>query len=218
MAEIDLLVNYPKTIRNLHERVASKTEDVREVARKFDFDYFDGDRKYGYGGFVYKEKFWNQVVVDFFNHYELKPDSSILDVGCAKGFMLYDFIRTYPSLRIEGIDISAYAIGNAKEEVKDYLKLGNATNLPYPDGSFDLVISINTIHNLNEQECKKALSEIQRVAKVGAFITVDAFETEEEKERMFDWNLTALTIKSVNGWKKVFEEVGYTHDYYWFKP
>lgn len=218
MAEIDLLINYPKAVRNLDERAASKTEDVRKTARKFDFDYFDGDRKFGYGGFVYREKFWSQVVVDFYNHYKLKPGSSVLDVGCAKGFMLYDFIRTYPSLRIEGIDVSGYAISNAKEEVKEFLRLGNATNLPYPDGSFDLVISINTIHNLNERDCKKALSEIQRVARVGAFITVDAFATEEEEKRMFDWNLTALTIKSVIGWKKVFEEVGYTHDYYWFKP
>lgn len=218
MAEINLLENYPKTNRNLNERFASKTQEVREIARNFDFDYFDGDRKFGYGGFFYNEKYWSQVVVDLYNHYELSPNSSVLDVGCAKGFMLYDFRRKYPSLIIEGIDISTYALSNAKEEIKEFLRQGNAKELPYEDKSFDLVVSINTIHNLDEQDCRKALSEIQRVARFGAFITVDAFETEEQKRRMYDWNLTALTIKSVAEWKRFFQEVGYTHDFHWFMP
>jgi ubiquinone/menaquinone biosynthesis C-methylase UbiE len=218
MAEINLLRNYPKSNRDLNARVVAKTEEVRKIARKFDFDYFDGDRKYGYGGFTYHPKYWTKVVKDFYKHYELCPTSSVLDVGCGKGFMLYDFKENFPELTVAGIDISNYALENAKEEVKQFLRLGSATELPYEDRSFDLVISINTIHNLNEMDCKKALQEIQRVAKVGAFVTVDAFSTDLERKRMFDWNLTALTIKSIDEWKSFFVNSGYKFDYYWFMP
>jgi ubiquinone/menaquinone biosynthesis C-methylase UbiE len=96
--------------------------------------------------------------------------------------------------------------------------VGNATELPYLDDQFDLVISINTIHNLNEDECGMAIREIERVSRKNAFIVVDAYTNEEEKQRMYDWNLTALTIKSNIEWKKFFKENGYTKDYYWFMP
>lgn len=216
--EIDLLGKYPKSNRNLTDRVESKTEQVRTVARQFGFDYFDGERRFGYGGFVYDPRFWSGVVKDIFEHYSLDSDSTILDVGCGKGFMLYDFLQAYPNLRVEGIDISSYALENAKDEVKKYLKLGSAVDLPYDNQSFDLVISINTIHNLNEHDCKRALTEIQRVARKHAYVTVDAYVTEDQRKRMFDWNLTALTIKSVKDWKEFFKSAGYTHDFYWFMP
>ena len=103
-------------------------------------------------------------------------------------------------------------------DVKPYLKLGNAKSLPYPDKSFDLVISINTIHNLPIADCKKALKEIARVAKKHSFITVDAYHTAAEKKRMEDWNLTARTFMSVNEWEKLFEKIGFAGDYYWFIP
>jgi SAM-dependent methyltransferase len=216
--EIDLLARYPRTQRNLLERLESKSEEVRSVARKFDFEYFDGDRNYGYGGFSYNPKYWSEVVRDFIREYELTSKSSVLDVGCAKGFFLYDLKRAVPGIKITGLDISEYAIRNAIPEVKENLHVGNATQLDFPDSSFDLVISINTIHNLNREDCKIALKEIERVSRGHSFITVDAYRNAQEKERMEAWNLTALTMMSDTEWKKFFEEAGYTGDFFWFIP
>jgi 2-polyprenyl-3-methyl-5-hydroxy-6-metoxy-1,4-benzoquinol methylase len=216
--EINLLENYPKTKRDISSRKNLKTEEDREIARKFEKDFFDGERKNGYGGFQYNARFWEPVIPSFQNYYSLSSNSSILDVGAAKGFMLYDFFRLIPSIKIEGIDVSNYAIENAKEEIKPFLKVGNAVNLPYEDNSFDLVISINTVHNLEKNDLIKALKEIQRVSKKNSFITIDAYRNEEEKEIMNAWNLTAKTILHVDDWKILFEEAGYTGDYYWFIP
>lgn len=218
MAEINLLINYPQTKRNLDERLAQKSDEDRCIARQFGRDFFDGDRRFGYGGFSYHSRFWQPVVPDFQQQYGLTKDSSVLDVGCAKGFMLYDFYQLIPGIKIEGIDISSYAIEAAREEVKPFLQVANAKQLPFADQSFDLVISINTIHNLPLAECKQALREIQRVTRGQAFITVDAYRNEDEKKRMDAWNLTALTYMHVDEWKKVFKDVGYTGDYYWFIP
>lgn len=216
--EIDLLKNYPKAKRDLTQRLESKTEEVRSVARKFDKEFFDGERKFGYGGFSYNPKYWSGVVKDFIDYYNLVDGSKILDVGCAKGFMLYDFYKQNPNLDLYGIDISKYAIDNSVPEIKYKLKVANATNLPYEDNYFDLVISINTVHNLDKIECAKALREITRVSKKNAFLTVDAFNNEDEKKRMYAWNLTAKTIMSVDEWIKFFDQKNYDGDYFWFIP
>lgn len=216
--EIDLLVNYPKAKRDLKGRSASKTEDDRAIARKFGQEFFDGERRHGYGGFVYNPRFWGPVIPTFVEHWGLTDQSSVLDVGCAKGFMLYDLCQQIPGISVAGIDISEYAISNAVEEVSPFLKVADARSLPYNDKSFDFVISINTIHNLEYEDCAVALQEIQRVSRLGAFVTVDAYRTEAERERMYEWNLTAKTIMSVEEWTKFFDQVGYTGDYYWFIP
>ncbi len=216
--EIDLLKNYPKSNRNLNERVSSKTEHDREIARRFDKDFFDGDRKHGYGGFTYNPRFWSEVVKDIYDYYNLSDGSSILDVGCAKGYMLYDFSKLNSHLDLTGIDISEYAINNSIDNLKDKLTVGCASDLPYQDNSFDLVISINTIHNLELTKCSQAIKEIQRVSKKFSFLTVDAYRNEEEKDRMYAWNLTAKTIFSVPEWKNFFKDNNYTGDYYWFIP
>ncbi len=216
--EIDLLANYPKANRNVRERGATKTEEDRALARQFGKEFFDGDRRHGYGGFNYHPRFWQPVIPTFQNAYALTHQSSVLDVGCAKGFMLYDFSQALPGIKLQGVDVSSYAIQNGIEPMKPHLKIADARNLPYPDHTFDLVISINTIHNLELEELKKALREIQRVSKKNSFITVDAYRTEEEKELMYAWNLTAKTILHVDDWIKLFKEVGYTGDYYWFIP
>ncbi len=216
--EVDLLKNYPKTKRNTSARAETKTEKDRKIARKFDKEFFDGDRRYGYGGFQYNKKFWEPVVPTFVEYWNLNSNSSVLDVGCGKGFMLHDLKKKIPNLKISGIDISKYAIENSKEEVKNYLKVGDAKKLPFEDNSFDIVISINTIHNLGKDECAKALREISRVAKINSFITVDAYRNNEEKKKMFEWNLTAKTILSVDQWKSFFKENNYSGDYYWFIP
>ena len=216
--EIDLMINYPKAKRNVEERGASKSEEDRALARKFGKDFFDGDRKNGYGGFNYMPRFWQPVIPTFQEYWNLTSNSSLLDVGCAKGFMLYDLTLMIPNITVSGIDISEYAIENAVEEIKPFVSVANAKSLPYDDNSFDVVISINTVHNLEREECVKALQEIERVSKGKSFITVDAYRNEEEKRRMFDWNLTAKTIMSVEEWEMFFKEIGYTGDYYWFIP
>jgi 2-polyprenyl-3-methyl-5-hydroxy-6-metoxy-1,4-benzoquinol methylase len=216
--EIDLLVNYPRTKRNVDERGATKTEEDRAIARKFGREFFDGDRRHGYGGFNYMSRFWQPVAPTFQDHFNLKPGDSLLDVGCAKGFMMHDFAEKIPGLTVKGVDVSSYAIENAIEDMKPHVSVADARVLPFPDKSFDVVVSINTIHNLDRDDCAQALREIQRVARRGAFITVDAYRDEAERERMFNWNLTARTIMSVDEWEAFFKEVGYTHDYYWFIP
>jgi len=216
--EIELLKNYPKTKRDLKERAESKTEEDRAIARQFGKDFFDGDRNHGYGGFGYMSRFWQPVIPTFKEHFNLDSNSKVLDVGCAKGFMLFDMIELIPNITVRGIDISSYAIENSKEEVKEFLSVADARVLPFEDNSFDVVISINTIHNLERDECAKALQEIERVSRGKSFITVDAYRNDEEKEAMYAWNLTAKTIMSVDEWMAFFDEVGYTGDYYWFIP
>lgn len=217
MPEIDLLANYPKTKRAVEARGQEKTEEDRAIGRQFGQAYFDGDRRFGYGGYNYHARFWQPVVPDFQAHYQLTADSTLLDVGCAKGFMLHDFRELIPGIKVRGIDVSSYALEHSLDDVKPLLALGNAKQLPFADKSFDVVISINTIHNLPLEECKQALREIQRVGK-RAFITVDAYRNDEERARMNAWNLTALTFMHVDEWKKLFNETGYTGDYFWFIP
>ena len=216
--EIDLLVNYPKPKRDVTGRAQSKSEDDRALARKFGKEFFDGDRSHGYGGFSYNPRFWEPVVPTFQSHWDIVQGNSLLDIGCAKGFMMYDFHRLIPGIRVEGIDISEYAIENGMEDMKDFMKVASADDLPYEDNSFDYAISITTLHNFDDDNLIKALKEIERVSKKGSFITVDAYRNDEEKERMHAWNLTAKTILHVEEWKLLFEEAGYTGDYYWFMP
>ena len=216
--EIDLLKNYPKTKRNVKERGVVKTEKDRQIAQQFGKEFFDGERRHGYGGFTYHPRFWQPVVPTFQNYYNLNAQSKILDIGCAKGFMLYDFSKHIHGMTVQGIDISKYAIEHCKEEMRPYLEVGDARSLPYEDHTFDLVIAINTIHNLEMQDLKTALKEIMRVSRKHSFITVDAYRNREEKQIMFDWNLTAKTILHTDQWKELFDEIAYKGDYYWFIP
>ncbi len=216
--KINLLKNYPSTKRNLTRRNNLKSKKIQNIARKFGKDYFDGKREYGYGGYYYHKKFWTKVVKDFKKFYKLTNKSKILDIGCGKGFMVYDLKKLLPKAKIIGIDISKYAVKNSKKEVKHLLKLGNAKKLQFKDNTFDLIISINALHNLNKKECSMALKEINRVSKKNAFITVDAYNNAKEKKRMYAWNLTAKTIMHEKEWIKFFKENNYKYDYYWFKP
>ena len=139
-------------------------------------------------------------------------------MGCAKGFMLYDFSRFLPGISLSGVDISNYAISNAIEPMKECLQVADALNLPFEDNSFDLVISITTVHNFDRKDCIKSLNEISRVSKNNCFITVDAYRNEIEKNAMFAWNLTAKTMLHTREWENLFDEAGYDGDYYWFIP
>jgi SAM-dependent methyltransferase len=216
--EIDLLVNYPKTRRDVKERGTTKTEEDRAIARKFGKEFFDGDRKYGYGGYSYNPRFWQPVIPTFKDYFGLTASSSVLDIGCGKGFMLYDLTQLIPGITVKGIDISEYAIANAIDDMKPHVKVGDARKLDFGDKTFDVIISINTLHNLDRKDCAQALKEIERVGRGKSYITVDAYRNDEERELMMMWNLTAKTIMHVDEWKSFFKEVGYTGDYYWFIP
>jgi len=213
--EIDLLVDYPKVKRDVFAR-RQENKELIEAAKSFGWEYFDRKvPKVCYGGYIYDGR-WIPVVKRFIEHFKIEDNEKILDLGCAKGYMLYDFKQANPTLNVYGIDISEYAINCCPPEI--HAIIGNAKDLSYiKNDYFDLVISINTIHNLPEEDCRKAVREIQRVGKK-AFISVDAYSNEEEKERMLAWNTTAETIHSVEEWKQLFKEENYTGDYFWFIP
>src|SRR5688572_18949375 len=128
-------------------------------AKLWGYDYWDGDRKTGYGGYRYDGR-WRAVADELVRHYDLKAGDRVLDVGCGKGFLLFDLAQAVPGLEVRGIDISAYAIENAKEEVRPFLQVANAVDVPFEDASFDLVISITTLHNLYCYELERSLREI----------------------------------------------------------
>ncbi len=215
--EINLLKNYPKSKRNLDKRRKNKRRN-QLIARKFDKRFFDGDRDTGYGGFKYNKRFWTSVVKDLKKYYKLKSNMAVLDIGCAKGFTLVDLKKLMPKIKIRGIDISKYAINNSHKKVRKFLDIGCCSKLPYKENSFDLVLAINTIHNLNKKKCAVAIKEINRVSKKHAFIMVDAYKNSKEKEKMYNWNLTAKTIMSRKSWKIFLKKNNYKGDYFWFTP
>ncbi len=216
--EINLLRHYPKTSRHVQARGNQKTEAHRATARRFGKEFFDGERKFGYGGYYYNPRFWQPVVPDLQSYYSLTAESSVLDVGCGKGFMLHDLTEMIPGITVRGVDVSEYAISNAVGDMKPFVDVGDAKELGFDDASFDVVISINTIHNLDRDDCAQSLREIERVSREASFITVDAYRNDAEREAMLAWNLTAKTVMHVDEWKEFFADVGYTGDYYWFIP
>jgi ubiquinone/menaquinone biosynthesis C-methylase UbiE len=209
------MIRYPSGKGRRAERPVI-TEEDRCISKQFGWDYFDGDRRHGYGGYNYHPRFWTDTVRYIRDYYHLQGDGAILDIGCAKGFMLYDFMQLMPQATLAGIDISEYAIGNAVDAVKPFLRTGNAKSLPYADRSFDLVLAINALHNLPYEECRQALCEVQRVTRRHAFVVVDAYRNEEQRQAMLKWVLTAETMLSVEDWLKLFASAGYTGDYYWW--
>jgi ubiquinone/menaquinone biosynthesis C-methylase UbiE len=215
MTEINLLATHPAANRNYDKRAQEKTPEIIRVAKEFGREFFDGDRKCGYGGYKYDGR-WKAVAQRMKDYYRLAEDCSILDIGCAKGFLLHDFKELMPNCTVVGIDVSEYAIENAMPSVKSYLKVAGVETLPYPDKSVDLVTSINSIHNLPIVRLKIALQEVQRVSRSHSYITVDAWRNEQERINLYKWVLTAETMMHVDDWKKLFDEVGYTGDYWWF--
>lgn len=215
MPEVNLLTKLPKPKkRDVNARATAKNEEVIRVSRQYGFEYFDGPREYGYGGYGYDGR-WVPVAEDMVKHFDLKPGDRVLDVGCAKGFLVKDFMKACPGLEAFGLDVSRYALMNCEPEAIGRLHLGNAMELPFPDNAFKAVISLNTIHNLDRDKCIIALKEIQRVSGGRAFVTVDSYRTPEERQLFLDWVLTAHYHEYPDGWIKTFNEAGYTGDYNW---
>jgi len=212
--EIDLLRSLPKTKRNIQQRAQGKDPEVVATARKFGQEYWDGDRKYGYGGYRYDGR-WRSVARDIIGHLGLKSGMRVLDVGCGKGFLVKDLMLECPGLEAFGLDISRYALLHCDTAVVGRLHLGSADSLPFPDRAFDCVLSINTLHNLERPGVVRALKEIERVGMGRAYVQVDSYRTPEQKALFEDWVLTALFHDYPDAWRKLFAEAGYTGDYYW---
>lgn len=212
--EVNLLARLPKSKRNIAERGAAKTPEVIAKSREYGFDYFDGSRDYGYGGFRYDGR-WVPIAEDFVRHFGLKAGDRVLDVGCAKGFLVKDLMKVCPGLEVFGLDISEYALLHCEPEVIGRLHLGSADHLPFPDKSFAAVLAINTIHNLERPDVKRALQEIERLAPGKGYVQVDSYRTPEQKEIFESWVLTAKFHDYPAGWIDLFREAGYTGDYNW---
>ncbi len=217
MVEIDFLSSLHKsTKRDYLARVTDKSfpkPKAAELAKNFDFDYWDGDRKICYGGYHYIKGRWEKVVIDIANYYDLPKKPKILDVGCGKGYLLYDFLKIIPDAEVYGIDISEYAITNSKEEIRENLTKGSATELPWPDNYFDLVISINTIHCLYAYDLQKSIKEIERVGKFNKYICVESYRNETEKANLLYWQVTCEAFNTPKEWEWWFQSNGYTGDY-----
>lgn len=214
MPYIDFLSGLHKgTQRDYLARVNEfpKAEAAR-IAKQYGYDYWDGERKFGYGGYKYDGR-WRKVAESLIRHYSLEPGDRVLDVGCGKGFLLHDMMQTLPGLAVKGIDISEYAIEHAKPEAKPFLQVGNAIDVPFEDKSFDLVVSINTVHNLYCHELDKALREIERVGRQHKYIVVESYRNEEEKVNLMYWVLTGECFFRPEEWEWWFERCGYTGDY-----
>lgn len=235
--EIDLLKNYPRSKRPIEQRFQNKKnrtgyvgldeygngvndflfeQMILEESRSFGESYFDGDRYQGYGGYLYDKKYWYGVAKDIIAAYDLKPGDKVLEVGCAKGFLLHDLQEQVPGLIVQGVDISDYAVSQALPNMRECISVGDAKALAFADESFDLVLSINTLSELPIQHCKAAIEEIGRVSRGRSFVTLNSWRNRREKERLFKWNLTALSNYSVAEWQAILRDLGYKGDYYWF--
>lgn len=214
MAYIDFVSSLHKsTKRDYIGRVmsADKAECAR-IAKEYGYDYWDGNRKYGYGGYRYDGR-WRSVAEKMAEHYNLKAGQKVLDVGCGMAHLLYELTQAVPGLEVKGIDISSYALEHAREEVRDCLQYGKAQELPFTDNEFDLVISLTTLHNLKVFDLKKAVQEIERVSKGNSYIMVESFRNDEEEVNMLYWQLTCASYYSVEEWEWLYKEWGYTGDY-----
>ncbi|HMH48873.1 MAG TPA: methyltransferase domain-containing protein [Candidatus Acidoferrum sp.] len=214
MREVKLLSKLPKSRRNVQARGEAKSPEVVAISRQYGELYFDGPREYGYGGYRYDGR-WRPVAQDVVAHWNLKPGDRVLDVGCAKGFLVKDLMSVCPGLEAFGLDVSEYALKHCEPEVIGRLHLGNAVALPFPDASFQAVLSINTVHNLERDELIRAVREIERLAPGRGFIQVDSYRTPEQREIFGRWVLTAKFHDDPDGWLKLFAEAGYTGDYDW---
>jgi SAM-dependent methyltransferase len=217
MAHLDFMsVLHKSTSRDYLARVNDPEfpkHKAAALAKRWGYDYWDGDRRINYGGYRYIEGRWEKVARAMAEHYGIRPGDRILDVGCGKGFLLHDFSKVVPGVEVYGLDISSYAIDNSKEEVRARLQVGHANSLPYESGSFDLVFSLNTLHNLYCFDLERALREIERVGRSHKYICVESYRTEEEKANLLYWQVTCEAFFTPAEWEWWFERTGYTGDH-----
>lgn len=204
---------HKSTPRDYVARVTQRDKaEVADLALKWDYDYWDGSRETGYGGYKYDGR-WRKVADAMVQTYGLKPGMRVLDVGSGKGFLLHDFTEACPGIEVAGIDISAYGVEHTMESVKPFCQVANATKLPFPDDHFDLVVSINTLHNLYNYELWAAFKEIERVSRGGKYICVEGYRNEREKVNLMYWQMTCRAFHTPEEWDFVFKQTGYTGDH-----
>ena len=214
MPEFNLLGAPPKIMRDVGERMRNKDRN-RPLALKYDFEYFDGTRDQGYGGYHYDGR-WVQVAKTIVERYGLKSGDRILDVGCAKGFLMKDIVDVLPGLEVWGLDVSQYAIEHCHPDVTGRMLRGSCDSLPFANAVFQAVVAVNVIHNLDRRGVVQALREIERVGSPGcAFVQIDAYRNDDELEIFEAWMLTARTYCKPHEWEAIFHEANYTGDYFW---
>ncbi|MDO8788025.1 MAG: class I SAM-dependent methyltransferase [Sulfuritalea sp.] len=217
MAYIDLMSPIHKSTQRDYLARVNDPEfpkaKAAKLAKQWAFDYWDGDRRINYGGYRYMPGRWAPVGQAMIDHYAIKPGDKILDIGCGKGFQLYELTQLLPGVEVYGIDVSAYAIENAKEEIKARLQVGSATALPWPDKTFDFVFSLNALHNLHNYDLDKALREMERVGKNNKYLCVESYRTEEEKANLLYWQVTCEAFCTPEEWEWWFKQTGYTGDH-----
>jgi len=214
MAYVDFIGDLHRaTKRDYVQRVVEHDKaESAAIATQFGADYWDGDRRYGYGGYTYDGR-WRPMAQKIADHYGLKPGMRILDVGCGKGYLLHEFTQVVPGVDLAGLEISEYAIEHAKPEVKDAIRQGNATDLPFNDNAFDLVVSLGCLHNLANYDLDQAAREIERVSKGPKYIMIESFRNEAEKANLLYWQLTCRAFHSPEEWEWLLGQAGYTGDY-----
>tara|TARA_B100000674_G_C37981726_1_gene982846 strand:+ start:19510 stop:20181 length:672 start_codon:yes stop_codon:yes gene_type:complete len=217
MAEIDFIGTLHKRTKRDYLARVNDTEypkaKAARLAKRFSYEYWDGDRRICYGGYQYIEGRWEEVAKKLCEHYSLPANAKILDIGCGKGYLLYDFLKVLPDAEIAGIDISEYAIQNSKQEIRKQLRVGNANKLPWEDDHFDLVISLNTFHNLHVYDLLPALSEMERVGKKNKYLCVESYRNEEEKANLLYWQVTCEAFNNPQEWEWWFKQASYTGDH-----
>ena len=194
-------------------RMVDDKVNCMKIAKQYGQDYWDGDRRYGYGGYNYMPGRWKPVAEALVEKYDLNNNSSVLDVGCGKAFLLYELKLLLPDLRVAGFDISEHGLADAKEEIRDSLFIHRAEK-PYPfeDNEFDLVISLGCFHNLRIFELEKALAEVERVGKRG-YVMLESYRNELEQFNLQCWALTCESFFDPEEWCWIYNRFSYTGDY-----
>lgn len=203
---------HKKTKRDYIGRMMDDKMHCVAKAKEYEFDYWDGDRRYGYGGYTYDGR-WKVVAEKLIDIYGLKPDAKILDVGCGKAHLLFELKQLLAEAEVCGFDISRHGIADAPEDIRDSLFLYRAQDpFPWSDNYFDLVISLGCLHNLRIFELKTAIGEIERVGK-DKYIMLESYNNEQELFNLQCWALTAESFFDTAEWIWLYNHFGYTGDY-----
>lgn len=203
---------HKKTKRAYIDRMVDDKVHCMLKAKEYEYDYWDGDRRYGYGGYKYDGR-WKAVAEKVIEIYGLSPDAKILDVGCGKAHLLYELKNLLSDSEVVGFDISRHGIADAPEGMRDNLIRYRAQDrYPWGDNYFDLVISLGCLHNLRIFELETALSEIQRVGK-NKYIMLESYRNEQELFNLQCWALTCESFFDTAEWIWLYKHFGYTGDY-----
>lgn len=210
---IDFLASLHRaTKREYGLRSPEQRAQYMQIASQYGEEYWDGDRRYGFGGYHYDGR-WRPIAEQMARFYGLTCGQRLLEIGCGKGYLLYEFTQAVPGIEVRGLDISSYAVEHAKEEVRDSLSTGSAAQLPFEDSAFDFIVSLATFDNLAIADLWSALREIERVGRGAKYVMVQSWTNEQQKAHFLSWSLAAKSFYSTEDWEWIFTKAGYTGDY-----